>query len=242
MDQPQYPPEYVNAKICIAVALDPYIAPDVEHYASMMYLAKPNTHGFLYCAYGFAQVDAKRNYLAREFLKTDFDYLFYVDTDLLFNRSDLFKVWETAQKQPKAGIVGGLYFFRTPAFCPVAVDPATHLTFAELKDGDVIEAEAVGGGFMLIRRQVFIDMVKHRETINLEEDYIPATANTPRDHIFKFFKYERRTNPEDWFGCRNARRLGWRVYLDCRVNTAHVGRLYVNKDFIRRATGYLGRQ
>ena len=71
--------------------------------------------------------------------------------------------------------------------------------------GDLVECDGVGGGFTIIRREVFEAL---------------APPDVPESKQL-FFEY-RNDSSEDLFFCKHAREAGFRIAVDTRVTIGHI--------------------
>jgi hypothetical protein len=78
--------------------------------------------------------------------------------------------------------------------------------------GDLVECDGVGGGFTIVRREVFEA---------LEGDLEPDKA--------LFFEY-RGDHTEDLWFCKHAREQGFRIAVDTRVTCGHIYHAYWGPD------------
>lgn len=106
--------------------------------------------------------DVGRNKIVKHFLdQTNSEWLLTVDSDMVWNNDMVAGLIDSATKAGHV-VVSGIYFVndQPPRPCAVKRDPETgHLrTIGEWEDGDVIEVDGVGGGFMLIHVTVLKDI------------------------------------------------------------------------------------
>ena len=150
----------------------------------------------------FDNVLASRKDIVQEFLKKDYTHLFWVDSDILLPKNAL----STLLSKNK-DIVSGVYIspFRYPGLQlthPVAYK-LTHdeglrlpLQIQELKKSQLMEVHSVGFGCCLIKRNV------------LEEIPLRRIENT--------------TSTEDILFCFDARKKGYKTFLDTDVFCQHI--------------------
>ncbi len=149
-------------------------------------------------------ITTARNYLVRKFLKTDCDWLYFWDSDVVIRDTTfLDKLTETAESL-KADIVGGAYRIKH--------DRGLY-AFGNYKDGELVNfkvgdldqpmlVDTLATGSMLISRKVF--------------ETVPAPW-------FSFVEKPESTIPEDHNFCNMAREAGFKIAVDPRFNTYHVG-------------------
>ena len=158
-------------------------------------------------------IPAQREMIMNDAVAGNFDYLFFVDDDIILPPRALELMLETAEADPKNAVVGGLYYSRDSAR-PIAVAdwdsgdtsnahiPAFSSTSADLVDG-------VGFGCALLRVSV---------ARGLQAPYFPA-------HIYMEPAARRvRQCDEDYLYCERVRKAGFTVRLDARVRCRHYDR------------------
>jgi hypothetical protein len=158
-------------------------------------------------------VPAQRELIMQDALEGGFDYLFFVDDDIVLPPTALEKLLETAQADPSTAVVGGLYYSRDSAR-PIAVAnwdstdtstahvPAFTSTSADRVDG-------IGFGCALLRTAA---------ARKLTAPYFPAHVYVERSGR------SARLCDEDYLYCERVRQAGNTVRLDARVRCAHYDR------------------
>ena len=158
-------------------------------------------------------VPAQRELIMRDALEGAFDYLFFVDDDIVLPPDALVQLLETAESDPATGIVGGLYYSRD-SIKPIAVanwdssDTSTaHVpAFTSTSTGIVA---GIGFGCALLR------VAAARA---LSAPYFPA-------HVYiETSARLARLCDEDYLYCERVRRAGYNVRLDARVRCGHYDR------------------
>lgn len=165
--------------------------------------------------------------LARTFLSGDKDSLMLIDDDMSFSGQDLFRLrenqanWEydivaafaTHKVWPPKPVV---LLHTGDLGMPKSIDGDSFNTKMSIQKGDIVEVDAVGLAFTLIRREVLEAMVD--ETWGMDHTY--------------FFAYGKGIESDDIQFCRNARKLGFRMAVDSGVCIYHVGpKAYGWEDF-----------
>jgi GT2 family glycosyltransferase len=158
-------------------------------------------------------IPAQRELIMDDALAGGYDYLFFVDDDIVLPEHALTCLVETAEADPATAVAGGLYYTRD-ALRPVAVagwhsdaTVSAHVPAFTATSND--EADGVGFGCALLRVAV---------ARTLTPPYFPA-------HVF----VDRATRrvyqcDEDYRYCERVRHAGHRVRLDARVRCAHYDR------------------
>lgn len=111
-----------------------------------------------------ANVWKGRNHLAEVFLDSQADYILFVDADMVFTPQHMDTLIKAALDNPEAGIMGGFYVSRDENLRPLVswTDskgfqlPAEDCIKRLLENrGQIVEADLIPTGFMLIKREVF---------------------------------------------------------------------------------------
>lgn len=157
-----------------------------------------------------------RNYLATQAIKTDADFVFWLDSDMVFRPDTLSRMMETL-KENDLDILTGLYFRRVPPYSPVLFDKlemdgdACRFTeFDEIPD-KLFEVAACGFGCVLMKTDVFFDV------------------QGKFGNMFAPIGY----NGEDVAFCWRARECGYKIYCDPSLVCGHVGYSVVDDQFFR---------
>ncbi len=179
-----------------------------------------------------------RNYIAEVFLRTDYEWSLWLDTDMIVPCGDhkYYNAITGARFDPKfAGIhalrrmtshtanhkdktlIGGVYVQRN-AGRKFAMHLADEKLVAKLKAGpfeEVREVPWVGTGIAAIHRSVF-------EDIKAQMPHLQSSNGAP----FSFFSMvdgEWEENGEDKLFCKRAAACGHPSFLDCAIFAGHIG-------------------
>lgn len=158
------------------------------------------------------------NRIARDFLRTNKDSLLMVDDDMTFAPDavrrlrqnadnfnyDVVMAFATHRVWPPRPVVMWLEDEKAP---PQSLRGDHYTMITNFKDGDVVEVDALGLAFTLIRRRVLEAMVNDDWGI---------------EHSF-FFGYDRGVESDDIGFCRRCRQLGFRMAIDTGVKIGHIG-------------------
>jgi hypothetical protein len=158
-------------------------------------------------------VPAQRELIMQDAVAGKYDYLFFVDDDVVFPANALELLIETAEADPVTAVVGGLYYSRD-SVRPIAVagwdssDTSTaHVPAFTSTSTDAVAG--IGFGCALLRVAV---------AAKLTAPYFPA-------HVYIERSARRaRLCDEDYLYCERVRRAGNRVRLDARVRCGHYDR------------------
>jgi hypothetical protein len=181
---------------------------------------------------GSGGVGAARNEIAKMFLKTDADWLFWVDSDMGFAPDALHRLYAVADKDERP-IVGGLCFsysavdgsesdlFDTQYRAMPTIYQFSAMGLTPLEDyesGTLIECDATGSAFILIHRSVYEAM---------------AGKFDPAAPFYYRMIHEGLEWGEDTTFCLRAKALGFPVHVDTTVQTSHKKTIYVTEKVFR---------
>lgn len=157
-----------------------------------------------------------RNDLATAAIQIDADYVFWLDSDMVFKPDTLIRMMETL-KEKDLDILTGLYFRRVPPYSPVLYDKieiegvaCDYSEFDSIPD-DLFEVGACGFGCVLMRTDVFFDVQSKFGNM-----FAPIG-----------------NNGEDVAFCWRARQCGYKVICDPNVICGHVGYSVVDDQFFK---------
>lgn len=140
----------------------------------------------------------ERGELTARFLKSEFDHMLCVDSDIGWRAADAKALLATG-----LDVVSGSYVKREEG---TPVIPAQLLDGGEQR-GEVVECELVPAGFLLVSRKAALRMVEAYGAGSWCGDYTREAGHVTEDFGF----------------CRRWRALGGRVWLHTGVRVAHVG-------------------
>jgi hypothetical protein len=158
-------------------------------------------------------IPAQRELIMEDALAQNFDFLFFVDDDIVLPSNALELLLQTAEADPNAAVVGGLYYSRDSSR-PIAVaDWSSNDTSSAHIPGfttqTAAEVAGVGFGCALLR-------VAAARTFTAP--YFPA-------HIYiERHAHRVRQCDEDYLYCERVRKAGFTVRLDARVRCNHYDR------------------
>jgi hypothetical protein len=183
-----------------------------------------------------------RNALVNQFMKTDADYLFFIDSDIQFFGDQVLPMldadkdiicgiypkkeinWQMVEKGVKNGEdVNNLKHY-TGSWVLNLVDYVGSVT---VPVGEPLEIWAGGTGFMLIKRKVF-EKLKDITPSYINDVVDLANANAPRERITQYFTESiepetERLLSEDYHFCRQWRLHGGKIYAAPWVQLSHHG-------------------
>ena len=183
-----------------------------------------------------------RNALVNQFMKTDADYLFFIDSDIQFYGDQVLPMleadkdiicgiypkkeinWHQVEKGVKNGEdVNNLKHY-TGSWVLNLADYAGSVT---VPVGEPLEIWAGGTGFMLIKRKVFEEL-KDKTPSYINDVVDLSQANAPRERITQYFTESiepetERLLSEDYHFCRQWRLQGGKIYAAPWVQLSHHG-------------------
>jgi len=193
-------------------------------------------------------VTRARNELVYGFMKTDADYLMFIDADIKFDPKSIIRMM-SADKD----IVVGAYPLKSIDWAKVvesakkseitpeqaSMEAAMYVINVHkpdaLKVGHTVDVQIVGGllevydagtGFMLIKRHVIEAMIEEfPETLYYSDKDVTLTQeqNTRYALFDTLIDDDKRYLSEDYTFCRRWQKLGGKIHLDVNTVLGHVG-------------------
>jgi hypothetical protein len=167
---------------------------------------------------GCSVVSRARNLLVRDMLDTAATDLLFIDSDINFEPEDIFRLMAWGA-DPKKGIVAGVPRTRSENKVYIAdldYDENGELTMNGM---GLVRATRVATAFMLIRREVFEQMME----ANPEWTYYDKRTERMIPCLFDFKLTEEGYMGEDFLFCDRARELGFEVWVDPTITLGHMG-------------------
>jgi hypothetical protein len=190
------------------------------------------------CAFMFNEslIQRARNNMAHQFLKSDAEYLFWIDADIKFRSEDALRMLN-ANKD----VIGGIYPKKeinwamvreaakngkenlqnyTGSFVVNLIGAHENVV---VRQDEPCEVAALGTGFMLIKRQVFEKLKKRVKKFKND-----MSALQHGEEIYEFFgvpidKESGRLLSEDYDFCHKWRKAGGKVYAAPWCQLGHMG-------------------
>lgn len=157
-------------------------------------------------------VYTSRNNLAAIAIEQGADYIFWLDSDMMFAPDTLVRMFDDLKH---GDIVSGLYFRRVAPFTPVIynkldIDDVGRCTFEEPKEipDEVFEIEGCGFGCVLMPTDIAMDVI--------------AKYGAPFTPIGG--------TGEDLSFCWRARQLGYTFVCDPKIELGHVGHHVITRE------------
>ena len=199
-------------KVLIAVpCMDQVHAPFAQ---SLALLQKPESVDCSLAMQMGSLIYTSRNNLAQQAIQMGADYVFWLDSDMVFEPDVLIRMLKTIQEND-IDILTGLYFRRVKPYTPVLFDKldirrniCSWSEFHELPDG-LFEVGGCGFGCVLMDASVFLSVQSKHGNM-----FAPI-ANNGEDIAF----------------CWRARDCGYKIYCDPSVICGHIGKIIVDEQF-----------
>ncbi len=150
---------------------------------------------------------------------TQFDYIFFLDSDIGFNSESVLKLLKHNVPMVSATYPMKIYPTRYPV----------NIIQPEERRGDLVKISGDGMGFVMIHRKVFQDIAKRYPGLR----YIPCdkSSDTPCTeaekansfHYFGEMKSEVGFMSEDKSFFRRAQNVGYDMWMDTTIKLTHTG-------------------
>jgi glycosyltransferase involved in cell wall biosynthesis len=183
-------------------------------------LVRNNIHHGLLTLTNSSLITQARSKIANFFINnTEHEYLFFLDSDIGFNPEEVLKLLEH-----QVPIVSGAY--------PMKIIPERYcidIPQPEERRGNLLKINGNGMGFVLIHRQVFVDIARHYPGLKyIPSDYNSDTPHTPAEmnnsyHYFAEHQSENGFMSEDKSFFYRARQVGYNIWLDTSIRLNHTG-------------------
>lgn len=161
-------------------------------------------------------VYASRDTLATLAVTKEFDYVLWLDSDMVFKPDTLIRMMDTLQKND-LDILTGLCFRRVPPYTPTLFDKlemdgknCIHTEFDEIPE-ELFEVGGCGFAAVLMKTDVFLDV-----SAKFGAMFTPIGQNG-----------------EDASFCMRARECGYKIFCDPKIVIGHVGNIVVDDVFYR---------
>lgn len=158
-----------------------------------------------------------RNKLAAKAMKDEFDYVLWLDSDMVFSPDILEKLIADDKD-----MVSGLYFRRTSPYTPVIFKDSElkdgRLVWSDYTDypkGELFKAAGAGFGCVLMKTDMIFDM------IGKYGDWFTPLYSSGEDLSF----------------CYRARELGYEIWCDSRIKCGHMSHQMITEDFYEAFKG-----
>ena len=158
-----------------------------------------------------------------------FEWLLFLDSDLIFNPSDVEMLYDLGKRRGP-GIYAGTYPLKTVR--PKVVFNA--LPNVKIDEDGVVAVREAGTGFMLIHRDVFTKMQAAYPENDFYTDHGDASGGRVPRHDWFQVGVKRDTsglNPrflsEDWFFCSKWMDMGGMTLMQTKICANHIGTITI---------------
>jgi hypothetical protein len=160
-----------------------------------------------------SNINRGRNSCAAKFLKGDCTHLMFVDADIGWNPVDVVKL-----VNHERDIVVGAYPQKT-----MPAKYVVNVTKDGEREGDLVEVDSAGTGFMLISRNVFERLIQKGATKYHDDIGLDAETNANQYDFFNCTVESGQYLTEDYSFCHSVRRAGFSIFMDKTINLTHTG-------------------
>ena len=165
---------------------------------------------------GYAAIDQARNQMATDALTDGFEELMWIDSDVVFQAEDVERL-----RSHGLPIVCGIYPKKGVRALSCHVLPGTkEVLFGE--GGGLMEVLYAATGFLLVRREVFLDIERQHELPLCNEKF-----GKPMRPFFLPLVRDEPAGPwylaEDYAFSQRARDCGYRIWADTTIRLRHIG-------------------
>ncbi len=175
-----------------------------QFVGSALSLQKPENTEWQFIARALVYV--AREQIAQYAIDKNFDYVFFLDSDMVIAPDTLLKLFEHDKD-----IVSGIAFKRSPPYQPCFYEKCNLNNnvpqlefFTDWESDAILEAEGVGMACVLIKTDVFK---------NISKPWFAPEFNIGEDLSF----------------CLKAREAGYKIHVDTSINAGHVGNYVITE-------------
>jgi hypothetical protein len=206
----------------VMIALPVYDKPEVQTVISLINLTSVTKFPHVVTFRSSSLVHRARSFIADKALEQGFDYLLFIDGDMVFPAEGLDRLIDR-----DADVVGALCTMRQPPCLPTIgmfkKDPEGNVekvqTILKYPDNALLEVDSIGMAFTLISRKA----------LQAVKDTQPKGAGS--------FRFEPLPNggelPEDSAFCYRAKQAGLKIHCDTGLSILHKGyKLWGEQDYL----------
>ena len=203
----------------------------------------------LYFMFNESLITRARNYLADEFLRSGYDYLLFIDSDIHFEAQDVLVLSHFAINNDNMDVICGPYPKKAISWEKIkqAVDrgfadknpllleefvgdyvfnPADGIT--QFKIDEPVEVKEGGTGFMLIKRSAFEAWDKAYPERSYKPDHVRTKSFDGSREIMAYFDCvidpeSKRYLSEYYMFCQHSRAIGLKVWMLPWIKLKHAG-------------------
>ena len=172
-----------------------------------------------------------RNTLVAQFLADkENTHLFFVDADIHWNPHDVLKLLKHDKD-----IIGGIYPQKAYDWSKIGQGDKAKLMMynlntknakTKIKDG-LISVKYIATGFMMIKRQVLLDMIKLYPSLKYKDDINCCNGDKEAEkYLYALFDcniVNDRYLSEDYLFCERWLKMGNEVFADVSIDLIHIG-------------------
>ena len=197
---------------------------------------------------GESLIPRARNFISDFFVRSDFDYLMFLDADIKFSVDDIITILHYAEENDDMKIICGAYPRKMINW--EAINFASKSNIVEnsnnledftseffinpLENSDRINLNKPskilygGTGFMLIKKEVFLKIKENHEERIYKSDHDGVSGFKEESNMVAYFdciidKKSKRYLSEDYMFCQIAKDLGIDTWLIPWINLTHIG-------------------
>ena len=188
----------------------------------------------------FADVAKARNLMVQQCLDLHLDRVHFVDDDVLLPDNAWMLYTHTAP------IVAGMYVARqlphTPQMYTKSTQPEHEGKYWPVLEWsqDLLEVDAVGAGCLLVDTGVFMALTKRWDDLRRQASMLLEAADPSMLEVLglsmamsPWFEFTDRRG-EDFYFCERAKAAGYRIFVDTRVQCAHLGRMPLTVQYFEK--------
>lgn len=154
-------------------------------------------------------IQRARHTILQEFLKSNCDYLFWLDDDIVLISPDTIEQLISCKKD----IMGGLYICKKPPYHPCYLPfEAQYHDFR--KQREPVKVRYASTGCLLISKKAILSVYERHEYPFECYKTMINKGNNPMEEIYL---------SEDWAFCDRANKLGFNVWINPKPIIAHLG-------------------
>lgn len=165
--------------------------------------------------------DHARNAAAMKVLESNFDWLFFLDSDVIPPKDAILRLMK--HQKP---IISGIYCRRSPpAGVPVLIKNGTWVT--QYPKNELFEVDLVGAGCLLIHRSVLESLPPQKPGKHWFFWGVDQQSVLPREEAMS----------EDFTFCVHAKKNGYKIWVDPTIECLHVGHCQASYGKLEPLTG-----
>ena len=162
-----------------------------------------------------------RNKLVEQALKMESDYIFWLDSDMVFNPDILERMMKTMDEHPEIDVLSGLYFRRGAPYTPVLFKKLDFdfenmtVEFEDLTEypDELFEVPGCGFGCVLMKTDCLLDLASVYGPL-----WFSPMGNVGEDCAF----------------CIRAREQGYKIFCDPSVKLGHMAHVPITEGFYKQ--------